>query len=198
MANASNRTTVIVAIIGLISAVTVAIIANWKESPPGSVKVAPQEPPQHPPNPAPEEKLFIDDHNPRVMYNDGGGWHTPADYNNLENTQNYTYNPGSTATLIFKGDWIEVVYYRTLGGALMRITIDDLEKPDIDTGNDEGQTVYGQVTRFDHLGQGQHTIVVTHSGRHVEGRPRSPVAGGNEPNGYYINLDGFYISKNQN
>jgi hypothetical protein len=99
---------------------------------------------------------------------------------------------------MFKGDWIEVHYYRAPGGAQMGVTVDDRDLEDIDTGIGDSRTEYRQTKRYDHLGPGDHTIVLTHSGRHTEGRPRSAAAGESEPNGYYINLDGFHVSKIEN
>src|SRR6266852_663073 len=62
--------------------------------------------------------ILIDDSDPRVHLSGGGGWKHDADRNVSQQTQSYTDNPGSTVTLDFRGDWIEVAYYKSLGGAL--------------------------------------------------------------------------------
>jgi hypothetical protein len=67
------------------------------------------------------------------------------------------------------------------------------EMDSIDCGTDAGTAHYGLAKRYNYLGEGNHTIVLTHSGGHVAGRPRSAAAGPAEPNGYYIVLDGFRV-----
>jgi hypothetical protein len=142
-----------------------------------------------PPTPrGPDRALAIDDADSRIRYSEGGGWKTDADYHLLKSTQHYTGNPGSTATLTFNGDWIEVAYYKEPGGAIMNVDIDGKQLRQIDCGSQSGKTEYGQTQRYSDLGPGAHRLILTHTGTPSDGR--RPRTFGD----FTINIDGFRVS----
>jgi hypothetical protein len=132
--------------------------------------------------------LAIDDADPVVRYSAGGGWKTDPDYHLLNSTQHYTSNPGSTATLDFRGDWIEVAFYRERGGAIMSVNIDGTLRAPIDCGSPSGETRYQQVQRFTRIGPGAHRMVLTHTGTPPDGRPARSFGD------YTVNVDGFRVA----
>ena len=196
----SARTEIIVALIGLVGIIGAAVIANVDKLSPPRLEGSPGSPPPGTVgpvgtgvHPAPREPgLLIDDANPVIRYSEGGGWTTAPDFHALKSTQHYTNNPGSTATLDFRGDWIEVAFYRERGGAIMSVDIDGKFKDPIDCGSPSGETKYQQAQQFTRLGSGSHRIVLTHTGTPPDGRPARSFGD------YTVNIDGFTVARAEN
>jgi hypothetical protein len=144
------------------------------------------------PSPSDDTGVLIDDADSRVHYSAGGGWKDNADYHLLKSTQHWTNNPGSTATLEFRGNWIEIAYYRELGGTLMSVDIDGSFHDPVDCGSLSGKTEYMQRKKFTRLGPGEHTIILMHTGVPTDGR--APRSFGD----YTVNIDGFRVSQGAN
>lgn len=204
----SYRVQIIVAVVGLIGVLGAALIANWDKlfpKPPDNTanksEKSKDEPPADKPlkptpvtneNGRPKDGVLVDDSDPRVRYNEGGGWKTDPDPRLLRSTQHYTSNSGSTAALDFNGDWIEVDYYKEPGGAVMDVDIDGKFMKAIDCGSLTGKTEFKKTQVFENLGKDRHVITLKHPGDPNDGR--APRKFGD----YTINVDGFRISAADN